>query len=150
MTPNKHVVDLCVDEVEMADFERTISLLESIYVNAVHDEVNHLCAKNCVGCLVELSNRQDHECLMMPEETKWEIYGESAMDIVNLEHSILAQFIEALRVLRLPFHKDNIERLKHLETTPIPVLYTSWLMYCNKNDHELNCILTYLHYWRNK
>ena len=125
-------------------------MLESIYVDAVRNEVNRLCTKNCMGCLVELPNRQDHECSMMPEEDRWEIYGQSAVEIVNLEQSILAQFIEALRVLRLPFHKDDIERLKHLETTPIPMLYTLWVMQCNKNDYELNCILTYLNYWRNK
>ena len=87
---------------------------------------------------------------MLPDEDKWEIYGQAAAEIVNNEHSILEQFIEAIRVLRLPFHRDVLGRLRHLENSTISMMYMLWQIHCNKNDRELECILTYLNYWKNK
>ena len=45
---------------------------------------------------------------MILEQEGWEVYYQSAVDIVNNEEMILEQFIEALRILRLRFHKDAI------------------------------------------
>ena len=106
MAPNQQAMDLHVDEVALTDYEKLIPLLESIYVCAVWGEVCRLCMMNCLGCELVLLSQNDHDCLMLLDEEKWETYGEDAAEIVNNEQSILEQFIEAIRVLRLPFHKD--------------------------------------------
>ena len=143
-------MELFVDEVAVTDYEKIVSVLESIYICAVWNEVNRLCTKNCLGCLMECLSERDHECLMLLDEDRWNIYGETAAEIINNGHSIIEQLVEASRVLRIPLNKNILERLRHLKKSNVAMMYMLWKKHCNKNDHDINCILTYLNYWRNK
>ena len=89
-----------LDEVSIADYEKLVPLLESIYVCDMWREVNRLCMKNCLSCEMGLLSQKDHDCLTLPGKDRRNIYGKAAAEIFNNEH-----FIEAIRVLRLPFHK---------------------------------------------
>ena len=99
---NQQTWDVHVDEVPMVDCQKLITLVEAVYINAVVVEVNRLCIKNCGGCEISHPSQREHDCLTMPEEERWEVCCEVAVDIVNNEG--MEQFIEALRILRLRFH----------------------------------------------
>ena len=47
---NQQTWDVHVDEVSMADYQKLITLVEAIYINAVAVKVNRLCIKRCGGC----------------------------------------------------------------------------------------------------
>ena len=57
---------------------------------------------------------------MLLDQDKWDIYGQVAAEIVNNEHH---EFIEAMRVLRLPFHKDVLGCLQHLEKSTVLMIF---------------------------
>ena len=52
---------------------------------------------------------------MLTAEEKCELYYQKAVALVNDNRSIWDEFIEATRVLKLSYHKDALERLRHLE-----------------------------------
>ena len=51
------------------------NLLEGIYANAVAHEVERLCVDSCNGCQVGHPSQRQHDCLMMNENERWQMYG---------------------------------------------------------------------------
>ena len=51
------------------------NLLEGIYANAVAHEVEGLCVNSCNGCQVGHPSQMQHDCLMMNENERWQMYG---------------------------------------------------------------------------
>ena len=58
------------------------NLLEGIYANAVAHEVQRLCVESC-----HLSQRQ-HDCLVMNENERWQMYGLQAIERVNAKRMV--------------------------------------------------------------
>jgi hypothetical protein len=53
----------------------TIYLLEGIYANAVAHEVQRLYVESCNGCQVGHLSQRQHDCLVMNENERWQMYG---------------------------------------------------------------------------
>ena len=86
---NQQTWDVHADEVSLADYQKLVPLVEAIYINALAVEVNRLCIKHCGGCDISHPSQREHDCMMMLEEVKWEVYCDVAVDIVNNEGMIL-------------------------------------------------------------
>jgi hypothetical protein len=59
------------------------NLLEGIYANAVAQEVERLCVESCNGCQAGQPSQRQHDCLMMNENERWQMYGLQAIERVN-------------------------------------------------------------------
>ena len=112
---NHQTWDVHVDDVSMADYKKLVPLVEAMYTTAV--EVDRFCR----GCEIAHPSQREHDCLMMSEEERWEVYCDIAVDIVN-DGMILEQFIEALRISRR-FHQDALESLRQLQDAYVYIIY---------------------------
>ena len=68
-----------VDEVSRTEYQKQFSLLEAIFANAVASEINQLCQEYCNGCKIDHPSQRQHDCLMMDEDERWEMYGFDAI-----------------------------------------------------------------------
>jgi hypothetical protein len=126
------------------------NLLEGIYANAVTQEVERLCVESCNGCpqVGHLSQRQ-HDCLVMNENERWQMYDLQAIERVNAKRMVWSEFAEAMRVLKLRVDRDVLEHLQQLEKDPDSTFVDSLMeLHQNTENHELQCMLNYLFNWR--
>ena len=126
------------------------SLLEGIYANAVAFEVHRLCVESCCGCRVNHPSQRQHDCLMMDECERWEMYGLQAVEQVIANGIVWQEFVEVTRVLGLEVEQNIFEHLKQTEKDPDPTFIHSLMKIQNTENRELQCILNYLWYWREK
>ena len=68
-----------VDEVSETEYQKQFSLLEAIFADAVASEINQLCQEYCCGCKIDHPSQSQHDCLMMDEDERWEMYGFDAI-----------------------------------------------------------------------
>jgi phosphoribosylformylglycinamidine (FGAM) synthase-like amidotransferase family enzyme len=85
------------------------NLLEGIYANAVAQEVERLCLESCNGCQVSHLSQGQHDCPVMNENERWQIYGLQAIERVNARRMVWSEFAEAMRVLKLAVDRDVLE-----------------------------------------
>ena len=86
------------------------NLLEGIYANAVAQEVERFCVESCNGCQAGHPSQRQHDCLMMNENERWQMYGLQAIERVNGKRMVWNEFAEAMRVLKLAVDKDACTR----------------------------------------
>ena len=60
------------------------------------------------------------------------------------------EFVEVTRVLGLEVEQNIFEHLKQTEKDPDPTFIRSLMKIQNTENRELQCILNYLWYWREK
>ena len=77
------------------------SLLEGIYAIVVAFEVHRLCVDSCCSCRVNHPSQRQHDCLMMDECKRWEMYGLQAVKQVIANGIVWQEFVEVTRVLGL-------------------------------------------------
>jgi hypothetical protein len=123
---------------------------EGIYANAVAHEVQRLCVESCNGCQVGHLSQGQHDCLVMNENERWQMYGFHAIERVNAKRMVWCEFAEATRVLKLRVERDVLEHLQQLEKDPDSTFVDHSLMELHQNteNHELQCILNYLFHLR--
>jgi hypothetical protein len=51
------------------------NLVEGIYANAVANEVQRLRVESCIGCQIGHPGQGQHDCLVMEENERWQMYG---------------------------------------------------------------------------
>ena len=128
------------------------NLLEGIYANAVAQVVERLCVESCNGCQVGHPSQRQHDCLVMNENERWQMYGLQAIKRVNGKSMVWSEFAEAMRVLELGVDRDVLEHLQQLEKDPDSTFVDSLIslmeLHLNTENHELQCILNYLFHWR--
>ena len=95
------------------------NLLEGIYANAVAHEVERLCVESCNGCQGGHRSQRQHDCLMMNENERWQMYGLQAIERVNGKRMVWNEFAVAMRVLKLAVDRDVLEHLQQLEKIQI-------------------------------
>jgi hypothetical protein len=124
-------------------------LLLLLYANAVAQEVVIFCVESCNGCQVGHPSQRQHDCLMMNEKERWQMYGLQAIERVNGKRMVWNEFAEAMRVLKLTVDRDVLEHLQQMEKDPNST-FVELLMKLQQNteNHELQCILNYLFHWR--
>jgi hypothetical protein len=77
------------------------------------------------------------------------MYGLQAIERVNAKRMVWCAFAEAMRVLKLRVKRDVLEHLQQLEKDPDSTFVDSLMeLHQNTENHELQCILNYLFYWR--
>ena len=84
-----------VDEVSKTEYQKQFSLLEAIFADAVASEINQLCQAYCCGCKIDNPSQRQHDCFMMDEDERWELYGFDAIERVNNKRMIWDEFVEA-------------------------------------------------------
>ena len=85
------------------------NLLEGIYANVVAQEGGRLCVESCNGCQAGHPSQRQHDCLMMNENERWQMYGLQAIERVNGKRMVWNEFAEAMRVLKLAVDRDVLE-----------------------------------------
>ena len=85
------------------------------YANAVAHEVQRLCVESCNGCQIGHPSQGQHDCLLMNENQRWQMYGLQAIERVNAKRMVWCEFAEAMRVLKLAVKRDVLEHLQQLE-----------------------------------
>ena len=90
-----------MDKISAVEYQKLFSLIEVIYKHAVFTEIERLCEENCCGCEVDHPSQIQHDCLMLTEEEKWELYYKNAVALLNENRSVWDEFTEATRVLKL-------------------------------------------------
>jgi hypothetical protein len=140
---------VCADEVSASDYKRLLSLLEAIYAEAVSCEVGKLAKESCCGCEYDHPSQRRHDCLMLSEQEKWQSYGLEAIERVIVKRMVWREFVEAIRVMKLQYHKDAREHFDNLEKSPDSTfVYSLMDLHENSEDSEFESILNYLSYWR--
>jgi hypothetical protein len=89
--------------------------LEGMYANAVAQEVERFCVESCNGCQVGHPSQRQHDCLMMNENERWQMYGLQAIERGNGKRVVWNEFAEAMRVLKLAVDRDVLEHLQQME-----------------------------------
>jgi hypothetical protein len=84
---------------KLASFNQ-FNLLEGIYANAVAHEVHRLCVELCCGCQINHPSQRQHDCLMIDEHERWQMYGLQAIGRVNTKRLVWNEFAEVARVLK--------------------------------------------------
>jgi hypothetical protein len=124
-------------------------LLEGIYANAVAHEVQILCVESCNGCQVGHLSQRQHDCLVMNENERWQMYGLQAIERVNAKRMVWCEFAEAMRVLKLRVERVALEHLQQMEKDTDSTFVDSLMeLHQNTENQELQCILNYLFHWR--
>ena len=119
------------------------------YANAVAHEVQRLYVEPCNGCQVGHPSQRQHDCLKVNENERWQMYGLQAIERVNGKRMVWYEFAEAMRVLKLAVDRDVLEHLQQLEKDPDSTFVDSLMeLHQNTENHEIQCILNYLFYWR--
>jgi hypothetical protein len=77
------------------------NLWEGTYANAVAQEVERLCVESCNGCHVGHSSQRQHDCLVINEDERMQMYGLPANERVNGKHMVWIEFAEKMRVQQL-------------------------------------------------
>ena len=67
---------------------------------------------------VILASQRQHDCLMMNENERWQMYGLQAIERVNGKRMVWNEFAEAMRVLKLAVDRDVLEHLQQMEKDP--------------------------------
>ena len=125
------------------------NLLEGIYANAVAHEVQKLFVESCNGCQVGHPSQMQHDCLMMNENERWQMYGLQAIERVNGKRMVWNEFAEAMRVLKQAVDRYLLQHLQQLEKDPDSTFVDSLMeLHQNTENHELQCMLNYLFHWR--
>jgi hypothetical protein len=125
------------------------NLLEGIYANAVAQEVERLCVESCNGCQVGHISKGQHDCLVMNENERCQMYGLQAIERVNANRMGWSEFAQAMRVVKLRVYRDVLEHLQQLEKDPDSTFVDSLMeLHQNTENHELQCMLNYLFHWR--
>ena len=70
-------------------------------------------------CQVGHPSQRQHDCLMMNENERWQMYGLQAIERVNGKRMVWNEFAEAMRVLKLAVDRDVLEHLQQLEKIQI-------------------------------
>ena len=83
------------------------NLLEGTYANAVAQEVERLCVESSNGCHVGHSSRRQHDCLVINENERMQMYGLPAIERVNGKHMVWIEFAETMRVQQLEKDPDS-------------------------------------------
>ena len=123
--------------------------MEGIYANAVAQEVERLCVESCNGCQVGHPSQRQHDCLVMNENERWQMYGLQAIKRVNGKRMVLSEIAEAMSVLKLGVDRDVFERLQQLEKDSDSTFVDSLIeLHQNTENHELQYILNYIFHWR--
>jgi hypothetical protein len=123
--------------------------LEGMYANAVAQEVERFCVESCNGCQVGHPSQRQHDCLMMNENERWQMYGLQAIERGNGKRVVWNEFAEAMRVLKLAVDRGVLEHLQQMEKDPDSTFVDSLMeLYQYTENHELQCILNYLFHWR--
>jgi hypothetical protein len=123
----------------------TIYWKEYNYANAVAHEVQRLCVESCNGCQVGHLSQRQHDCLVMNEYERWQMYGLQAIERVNAKRMVWCEFAEAMRVLKLRVERDVFEHLQQMEKDLDSTFVDSLMeLHQNTDNHELQCILNYL------
>jgi hypothetical protein len=113
------------------------NLLEGIYANAVAQEVERFCVESCNGCQTGHPSQRQHDCLMMNENERWQMYVLQAIERVNGKRMVWNEFAEAMRVLKLAVDRDVLEHLQQLEKDPDSTFVDSLMeLYQNTENHE--------------
>ena len=114
------------------------NLLEGIYANAVAQEVERFCVESCNGCQVGHPSQRQHDCLMMNENERWQMYGLQAIERVNGKRMVWNEFAEAMTVLKLAVDRDVLEHLQQMEKDPDSTFVDSLMeLHQNTENHEL-------------
>jgi hypothetical protein len=131
------------------DKAASYNLLEGIYANAVAKEVERLCVESCNGCQVGHLSQAQHDCLVMNENERWQVYGLQAIERVHAKRMVWSEFAEAMRVLKLGVDRDVLEHLQQLEKHPDSTFVDSLMeLHQNTENDEQQCMLNYLSHWR--
>ena len=121
------------------------NLLEGIYANAVACEVHKLCAELCCGCQINHASQRQHDCLMMDEYERWQMYGLQAIERVNAKRMVWNDFAEVMRVLKLKVDVNIIEHLQQMERDPDSTFVESLMeLHQDTDNREVQCVLNYL------
>ncbi len=99
-------------------------MLEAIYAEAVSCEVGKLAKERYCGCEYAHPSQRRHDCLMLSEQEKWQSYGLEAIERVIVKRMVWRQFVEAIRVMKLQYHKDARKHFDNLEKSLIQRLFT--------------------------
>ena len=138
-----------VDEVSSSDYKRLFSLLEAIYAEAVAREVGKFTKERCCGCEYDHPSQRQHDCIMLSEQERWQSYGLEAIERVIVKRMVWREFVEAIRVMKLQYHKDVREHFDNLEkSSDSTFVYSLMDLRENTEDSEFESILNYLSYWR--
>jgi hypothetical protein len=138
---------LRTDEVVLREIKQQYELLNAIFLDAVQLQLGKLRKEKCRGCEVDHPSQRRHECLMMPEEEEWILYGTEAVKQVIVQHIVSKHFVEATRVMKLNPHNEVIEHFKTL--TKDPETTADFLKDLKDTPclPEYQNILGYLKYW---
>ena len=82
-----------MDKISAVEYQKLFSLIEVIYTHAVFTEIERLCEENCCGCKIDHPSQRQHDCLMLTEEEKWELYHKKAVALLNENRSVWDEFI---------------------------------------------------------
>ena len=63
-----------VDKISAVEYQKMFPLIEVIYTHVVFTEIERFCEENCCGCKIDHPSQRQHDCLMLTEEEKWELY----------------------------------------------------------------------------
>ena len=119
--------------------------MEGIYANAVAHEVERLCVESCNGCRVGHLSQGQHDCRVMNENERWQVYGLQAIERVNAKRMVWSEIAEAMRVLKLRVDRCVLEHLQQLEKDPDCTFVDSLMkLHQSTENHELQCMLNYL------
>jgi hypothetical protein len=75
-------------------------------------EVERLCVEFCNGCQAGHPSQRQHDCFMMNENKRWQMYGLQAIERVNGKRMVWNEFAEAMRVQKLAVDRDVLEHLR--------------------------------------
>ena len=133
------------DEVSSSDYKKLFSLLEAIYAEAVAREVGKLTKERCCGCEYDHPSQRQHDCIMLSEQERWQSYGLEAIERVIVKRMVWREFVEAIRVMKLQYHKDVREHFDNFEKSPDSTfVYSLMDRRENTKDSEFESIFNYL------
>jgi hypothetical protein len=133
------------DEVSSSDYKKLFSLLEAIYAEAVAREVGKLTKERCCGCEYHHPIQRQHDCIMLSEQERWQSYGLEAIERVITKRMVWSEFVEAIRVMKLQYHKDVREHFDNFEKSPDSTfVYSLMDRRENTKDSEFESIFNYL------
>ena len=136
---------LVVDEVVPWEIRTQCNLMNAIFQDAVDTQIQIILKEKCRGCELDHPSQRRHECIMMPEDESWIMYGAEAVERVIHNQTISKHFTEAVRVMKLDSYTKVIEHFKKLVEDPETT--AEFLHHLDSDFPEHQPVLGYLKYW---
>ena len=138
---------LSIDEVAPSEVKNLCNLINAILLDLIANQVGQLRKKKCCGCEVNHLSQKRRDCLMMTVDEGWIMHGLEAIERINAQDILWKEFLEAIHVMKLTYHKQALIHYTNLRKDHKATIHLLMDLRKGSTLLEYEPVVNYLSYW---